>query len=95
VLPAATALVLYGTVGARYRRSGGALPALLLGWAGHVATDTLTHGSDARPLLWPLSSYRFHSPVSYRERERYALPFTLVEHAALLAALIPSRNRSS
>jgi len=92
VLPAATALVLYGTVGARYRRSGGALPALLLGWAGHVATDTLTHGSDARPLLWPLSSYRFHSPVSYRERERYALPFTLVEHAALLVVLRAPRG---
>ncbi len=94
-LPVATALVLYGTSGARYRRSESALLPLLLGWAGHVATDTLTHGSDARPLLWPLSSYRFHSPVSYRERERYALPFTVAEHAAVLAALMSSRKHHS
>lgn len=57
----------------------------LLGWAGHVASDTLTHGSDARPLLWPLSRWRFESPVSYRERDRHGIAFTLVEHAVLLA----------
>lgn len=94
-LAATAALALYGISGAKQRDKGTALRALLLGWAGHVATDALTHGSDARPLLWPLSSYRFQSPVSYRERERYALPFTVAEHAAVLAALIPSRNRSS
>ena len=94
-LPVAVALAVYGVARARRRGGGGALPALLLGWAGHVAADALTHGSDARPLLWPLSSYRFRSPVSYRERERYALPFTLAEHAAVLAALIPSRDHSS
>jgi hypothetical protein len=95
VLPVAGALSLYGATGARRRNGGGALLALLLGWAGHVATDTLTHGSDARPLLWPLFSWRFHSPVSYRERGRYALPFTVAEHAAVLAALIPSHTEAS
>ena len=94
-LPAAAALVLYGICTAKPPNTNDALPALLLGWAGHIAADALTHGSDARPLLWPLSSYRFYSPVSYRERERHALPFTLAEHAALLAALLTSRNRSS
>ena len=94
-LPAAAALVLYDISAAKQPSTNDALPAFLLGWAGHVATDFLTHGSDARPLLWPLSSYRFHSPVSYRERERYALPFTLAEHAALLAALLTSRDRPS
>ena len=63
-----------------------ALLPFLLGWAGHVATDALTHGSDARPLLWPVSGYRFESPISYRERDRHALPFTVAEHAAVLAA---------
>ncbi|HEV2744950.1 MAG TPA: metal-dependent hydrolase, partial [Rubrobacter sp.] len=48
------------------------LLSFLLGWAGHVATDALTHGSDARPLLWPVSGYRFESPISYRERDRHA-----------------------
>ncbi len=90
-LPVAAALALCCTARARYRSSGGALPALLLGWASHVVTDTLTHGSDARPLLWPLSSWRFHSPISYRERDRYALPFTVAEHAAVLAVLLPLR----
>ena len=63
-----------------------ALLSFLLGWAGHVAADALTHGSDARPLLWPVSAYRFESPLSYRERDRHALPFTVAEHAAILAA---------
>ncbi len=60
------------------------LPAFVLGWACHVAADVLTHGSDARPLLWPVSNYRFKSPLSYRERDRHALPFTVAEHAAVL-----------
>ena len=63
-----------------------ALLSFLLGWAGHVAADVLTHGSDARPPLWPVSSYRFESPISYRERDRQALPFTIAEHAAVLVA---------
>ena len=63
-----------------------ALLSFLLGWAGHVAADILTHGSDARPPLWPVSSRRFESPVSYRERDRHALPFTIAEHAAVLVA---------
>ena len=62
------------------------LLSFLLGWAGHVAADVLTHGSDARPPLWPLTSYRFESPISYRERDRHALPFTIAEHAAVLVA---------
>jgi hypothetical protein len=60
----------------------------LLGWAGHVLADFATHGSDARPPLWPLSSQRFESPVSYRERDRHGLSFTLVEHGALAAVLL-------
>ena len=93
-LPPAAALALYGIARVRKHHAGGALPALLLGWAGHVAADTLTHGSDARPPLWPLSSRRFRSPISYRERERHALPFTVAEHAAVLAALVSARTRS-
>ena len=63
-----------------------ALLSFLLGWAGHVAADVLTHGRDARPPLWPVSSYRFESPISYRERDRHALPLTIAEHAAVLVA---------
>jgi hypothetical protein len=59
----------------------------VLGWAGHVLADLATHGSDARPPLWPLSSRRFESPVSYRERDRHGLAFTLAEHGAVIAVL--------
>lgn len=59
----------------------------LLGWAGHVLADFATHGSDARPPLWPFSSRRFESPVSYRERDRHGLAFTLAEHGAVITVL--------
>lgn len=62
--------------------------AFVLGWAGHVLTDFLTHGKDARPILWPLSDWKFESPVSYRENERHGTLFTIVEHAAMLATAI-------
>jgi membrane-bound metal-dependent hydrolase YbcI (DUF457 family) len=62
--------------------------AFTLGWAGHVLTDLLTHGSDARPFLWPVSERRFESPVSYREKERCGRTFTAVEHGAAFAALL-------
>ena len=85
-LPACAALALDAVLGTKRRGALTPLSAFLLGWAGHVVADALTHGSDARPLLWPLSTYRFKSPVSYRERDRHALAFTLAEHAAVLLA---------
>jgi hypothetical protein len=54
----------------------------LLGWAGHIAADSLTHREDARPLLWPLSRRWFRGPLSYRGKA-----FTVAEHALALAAL--------
>lgn len=65
----------------------------LLGWAGHIAADLLTHGADVRPPLWPLSRWRFESPVSYRERDRHGLAFTLAEHAALILVVYRSFRR--
>ena len=87
-LPVAMAAALAAPVCLTLRRGSPrtALLSFLLGWAGHVAADVLTHGSDARPPLWPVSSYRFESPISYRERDRHALPFTIAEHAAVLVA---------
>jgi len=83
-LPVAAALGAPVCIGRGTTRT--ALLSFLLGWAGHVAADALTHGSDARPLLWPVSAYRFESPLSYRERDRHALPFAIAEHAAILLA---------
>lgn len=86
-LPVAAALALYALPHLRNRDPHRTALSFLLGWAGHVASDTLTHGRDARPILWPLSRYRFESPVSYRDRDRYAAPFTVAEHATTLAVL--------
>ncbi len=86
-LPVSAALSLYAVSGAKGRDPSGILLAFLLGWAGHVVSDALTHGADARPILWPLSTRRFQSPVSYRERDRHAIPFAIAEHAATLAVL--------
>ena len=37
----------------------------LLGWAGHTVVDFLTQVDDLRLLFWPLSDWRWASPVSY------------------------------
>ena len=60
--------------------------AFLLGWAGHVLADALTHAEDARPVFWPLSKRRFEGPVSYWDRAHHARLFALAEHAALVIA---------
>ncbi len=62
-----------------------ALLFFLLGWAGHNILDFPTHAEDARPPLWPLSRWRWKSPVSYWDRKFYALPCLLAEHGAILA----------
>lgn len=80
------ALALRAAVGEAGGRSD-VLLAFLLGWSGHVVADALTHARDARPMFWPFSGWRFRSPVSYRDRGRHARVFSLLEHAALPAAL--------
>jgi membrane-bound metal-dependent hydrolase YbcI (DUF457 family) len=82
-LPATAALTLALALPRGSARSTGV--AFVLAWVGHVALDALTHGEDARPVLWPASGWRFRSPVSYWEGERHARAFTLVEHAVTLA----------
>ena len=79
--------------GVRERDADGTLLALLLGWAGHVLVDALTHVEDARPILWPLSRRRFQGPISYWDRAHNARSFALFEHATLLlvAARLLSR----
>lgn len=87
LIPAA-ALALYGTLRSPSPDRDRAALFFLLGWAGHIASDAMTHARDARPLLWPLSDRRFESPVSYRERDRHATLFTVLEHLTVLAAVL-------
>jgi len=84
-LPVAGALAVIAAVPMEHWKRG--LSPLVLGWAGHVVADALTHGADARPLFWPVSEWRFRSPISYRERDRHARLVGIAEHAATLAAL--------
>jgi hypothetical protein len=65
------------------RREG--LAAFAAGWTAHNVVDLVTHASDARPHLWPLSKRRWHSPVSYWERGAHAIPVMSAEHAVLFA----------
>lgn len=82
----AAVLVLCGLLAIKRSEHRRPLLAFLLGWAGHVAADALTHGKDARPLLWPLSERRFRSPISYWEKSRYGRLFATIELAAVLAS---------
>ncbi len=83
--PVGALLALYKTLGLTNGDSKKALLFFLLGWAGHNILDFPTHAEDARPPLWPLSRWRWKSPVSYWDRKFYALPCLLAEHGAILA----------
>ena len=82
--PVGSLLALYKILGLKRKDPHHALLAFLLGWAGHNIMDFPTHAGDARPPLWPLSGWRFESPISYWDRKFYALPCLLVEHGAIL-----------
>lgn len=97
-LPAGVLLALWLTTGPRGRRRCGKLLAFLLGWAGHVLADALTHAQDARPILWPLSRRCFRGPVSYWDRSHHARLFAATEHGALVlvaARALRRRPRAS
>ncbi|MEM6412681.1 MAG: cobalamin biosynthesis protein CobQ [Pseudomonadota bacterium] len=50
-----------------------ALPALFcLAALTHLAGDFPLHNDDAHQHLWPLSEWRFYSPVSYWDRDHFA-----------------------
>lgn len=45
----------------------------------HAATDFLTHNDDARRQFWPVSDWRFRSPVSYWDPRFYGEVFAIFE----------------
>ena len=56
----------------------------------HIAIDIATHAGDGPMFLYPLSDYRFNSPVSYWNPAYYGRAFTAFEYlldAALLVYL--------
>lgn len=60
-----------------------ALAALL-----HIALDAPVHGHDAYRHFWPISDWRFHSPVSYWEADFHARWVSLIEAAIMLVGTI-------
>ncbi|WP_409431996.1 hypothetical protein ACJ3XI_07170 [Litorimonas sp. RW-G-Af-16] len=54
----------------------------------HMETDLPVHGHDAYRHFWPLSDWRFHSPISYWERDLHSTWVSLVEAVIALACII-------
>ncbi len=94
LVPVCSMLALYKLLGLKRKDPRKAMLYFLLGWAGHNLLDVPTHSSDARPLFWPLSKWRWKSPISYWDRDCYALPCTLVEHAIILALALAFLHQS-
>jgi hypothetical protein len=59
---------------------------LIWGWLGHVASDFVTHHGEPHAHFYPLSDWRYASPVSYYEWDHHAAYFMAGE--GLLAGLI-------
>ena len=60
----------------------------------HAAADLLVHADDAHRHLWPLSDWRFASPVSYWDPRHHGAWFAPVECVAALAMLAAVRRRA-
>ena len=61
----------------------------------HVALDFPVHHADAHRHLWPISDWRFRSPVSYWDPQHHGRTFRLVEaaFALVLVAILWRRFR--
>jgi hypothetical protein len=62
---------------------------LVWGWIGHNVVDFFTHHAEAHAHFYPLSEWRFQSPVSYYERDHHARVYMAAE-ALVAAALVAS-----
>jgi hypothetical protein len=72
----------------RAGRRSPALAAFVAGWGSHVVIDMLTHRSDGYPIFWPLSDYRFPTPVSWWEPAYHGRAFSLACDGAIAVLLI-------
>jgi len=71
-----------------------ALRELAAGWGAHLAVDLATHHDDAWPPLWPLSRWRWRSPVSYWQRDHHAQLWRTAEALALITAIAGDRQNA-
>lgn len=65
------------------------LEILLISLVLHSLGDLPVHNDDAHRHFFPLSNYRFISPISYWDRKHYGAIVSLVELSLVLLATIP------
>ena len=74
---------------ARPGRDGArSLRLLFASMAVHAACDLPLHNNDGHRHFWPLSDWRFESPLSYWDPEHYGLWFALAEIALVVVGSI-------
>lgn len=64
----------------------------LLKWIGasasmHAVMDMFVHANDAYAHFWPLSSWRFQSPISYWDPTRYGDIFSTIDAVVVLTLI--------
>ena len=86
-IPVVALLALYSLLKLGRRDERSIFLWFLIGWFGHTLADFLTHVDDARPLLWPFSTWMWSSPVSYYDGDHYGHVFFTASHALMLLTM--------
>lgn len=71
-------LLLLGLVISNWRANANFLTLFALAALIHLATDFPVHVGDAHAHFWPISDWRFRSPVSYWNPDHYGQLFALI-----------------
>ncbi len=83
-VPVVALLILYVVLKLGRRDPRKMLLWFLLGWFGHTIADFLTHADDTRSLFWPISAWKWSSPVSYYNSQYHGQEFFLLSHGLML-----------
>ena len=54
----------------------------------HMATDMPVHSEDAYRHFWPISDWRFYSPLSYWDSDHHSFWVSLIESAIALTCVV-------
>ena len=87
-VPVLALLILYRVLGIGSRDRFRVMLWFLLGWLGHTVFDFLTHANDTRPLFWPITNWRWSSPVSYWDDAYYGQELFAVSHSLILLVMV-------
>jgi len=84
VLIVAFALFKYSS---RFKTLGLGLLIFSVGYFLHISVDFVTHADDAYPQFWPITDWRFISPISYWQPEYYGRIVGILEAIMGLAII--------